>query len=210
TSPWLANPDGPVPLAELARTDFILVPNAHNDDMGNPIEVAGVSGATVLAPGPLGQWLIDKGLKKEQFKRAGIGDRFVMKGITIKIGPNAHNNTLANGTDGGPAASFFITFENGFTVFFTSHATLLGDLPLYAALYQPNLAILGLAPSSYDPPEFAQVARLMTTNNPKLRTIIPSHFRPGEPIMADGKRELDKLGLGGLMFVPELKKAYEY
>ena len=41
TSPWLANPDGPVPLDSLARTDFILVPNAHNDDMGNPIEIAG-------------------------------------------------------------------------------------------------------------------------------------------------------------------------
>jgi hypothetical protein len=29
TSPWLANPDGPVPLDSLARTDFILVPNAQ-------------------------------------------------------------------------------------------------------------------------------------------------------------------------------------
>ena len=35
TSPWLGNPDGPVPKELLARTDFILVPNAHNDDMGN-------------------------------------------------------------------------------------------------------------------------------------------------------------------------------
>src|SRR5690348_5381095 len=33
TSPWLANPDGPVPFDDLARTDFILVPNAHTDDM---------------------------------------------------------------------------------------------------------------------------------------------------------------------------------
>ena len=37
TSPWLANPDGPVPLDSLARTDFILVPNAHNDDMGTSV-----------------------------------------------------------------------------------------------------------------------------------------------------------------------------
>ena len=111
TSPWLANLDGPVPLDSLARTDFILVPNAHNDDMGNPTEVAGVSGATVLAPGPLGQWLIDKGLKKEQFRRTGVGDQFVVKGITFKIGPNAHDNTLPTGADGGPAASFFVTFE---------------------------------------------------------------------------------------------------
>jgi L-ascorbate metabolism protein UlaG (beta-lactamase superfamily) len=207
TSPWLANPDGPVPLDSLARTDFILVPNAHNDDMGNPTEVAGVSGATVLAPGPLGQWLIDKGLKKEQFRRTGVGDQFVVKGITFKIGPNAHDNTLPTGADGGPATSFFVRFENGFTVFFTSHSTLSGDLSLYTSIYQPDMAIVGLAG---DPREFAQVARLMTTNNPKLRTVIPSHMRPDAPILAEGKKELDRLGIGALMFVPELKKIYEY
>src|SRR5690242_21513643 len=64
TSPWLANPDGPVPLNDLARTDFILVPNAHTDDMGNPIEIAARSGATVIAPAPLGRWLIGNGLKQ--------------------------------------------------------------------------------------------------------------------------------------------------
>src|SRR2546423_1470905 len=106
TSPWLANPDGPVPLNDLARTDFILVPNAHNDDMGNPTEIAALSGATVLAPGPLGRWLIaEKGLKQEQFRRAGIGDQFVVKGIKFKIGPSAHDNTLPTGAAGGPTAS---------------------------------------------------------------------------------------------------------
>lgn len=207
TSPWLANPDGPVPLESLKRTDFILVPNAHTDDMGNPLEIAGVSGATVLAPGPLGRWLIEKGLKQEQFRRAGISDKFVLKGITFKIAPSGHDNTLPTGADGGPAAAFFITFENGFTVFFNGHSTLSGDLPLYAGLYQPDLAILGL---SGDPPEFAEVARLLTTNNPKLKTIIPSHMRPGAPIIAEGKQQLDKRGLGGMMFVPELRKVYEY
>jgi L-ascorbate metabolism protein UlaG (beta-lactamase superfamily) len=207
TSPWLANPDGPVPLDDLARTDFILVPNAHTDDMGNPIEIAARSGATVITPAPLGRWLIGNGLKQEQFRRAGIGDQFVLKGITFKIGPSAHDNTLATGADGGPAASFFITFENGFTVFFNGHSTLIADLALYASIYQPDLAILGLAG---DPPEFAQVAQLLTTNNPKLRTIIPSHMRPGAPILTDGKRELDRLRIGGLFFVPQLRKVYEY
>jgi L-ascorbate metabolism protein UlaG (beta-lactamase superfamily) len=207
TSPWLANPDGPVALSDVAKTDFILVPNAHNDDMGNPVEIAAHSGATVIAPGPLGRFLIDKGLKQEQFRRAGIGDRFSLKGITFKIGPNAHDNTLPNGADGGPAASFFITFENGFTIFYPGHSTLLADLPLYAGLYQPDVAILGL---TNDAAEFAAVAKLLATNNPKLSRIIPSHMRPGAPVLTDGKRELDKLGLGDKMFVPELRKPYEY
>jgi len=59
-------------------------------------------------------------------------------------------------------------------------------------------------------PEFAKVARLLNTNNTKLGTVIPSHMRPGAPILAEGKRELERLGIGGLMFVPELKKVYEY
>jgi L-ascorbate metabolism protein UlaG (beta-lactamase superfamily) len=137
TSPWLANPDGPVPLDSLARTDFILVPNAHNDDMGNPIEIAALSGATVITPGPLGNWLIEKGLKKEQFRRGGVGDRFDLKGITFKIGPSAHDNTLPTGANGGPALSFFITFENGFTVFYNGHSTLIGDLPLMPRFTNP-------------------------------------------------------------------------
>jgi L-ascorbate metabolism protein UlaG (beta-lactamase superfamily) len=208
TSPWLANPDGPVPLESLTKTDFMLVNNAHNDDMGNPLEIAKQApDAVVLAPGPLGNYLIEKGLKKEQFRRTGVGDRFTLKGITFKIGPSAHDNTMPNGVAGGPAVSFFITFENGFTIFYNGHSTLIGDLPLYAALYQPDLAILGLAG---DPPEFATVAKLMTTNNPKLKTIYPSHMRPDAPIVAEGKRELEKLGLDKLMVVPPLRKAVEF
>jgi L-ascorbate metabolism protein UlaG (beta-lactamase superfamily) len=208
TSPWLDNPDGPVKLDDLKRTDIILVPNAHNDDMGNPVEIAGVSGATVIAPGPLGRWLVsEKGLKQDQFRRAGVGDRFTLKGVTIKIGPSAHDNTMANGADGGPAASFFITFENGFTVFFNGHSTLVADLPLYAELYQPDVALLGLVG---DPREFGMAAKLISTNNPKLKTIIPDHMRPGAPILEEGKRELEKFKLSGMMVVPELRKPYEY
>ena len=208
TSPYLGNPDGPVPVESLARTDFILVPNAHNDDMGNPIEVNAVSGATVIAPAPLGRWLIaEKGLKPEQFRRAGVGDLFELKGLKFKIAPNAHDNTMPNGVSGGPAAAFLITFENGLTVFYPGHSTLIADLALYAQLYQPDVAILGL---TNDPKEFAQVAKLMATNNPKLKQVIPSHMRPGAPILAEGKRALEAVGLGALWFLPELRRAYEY
>ena len=73
TSPWLANPDGPVALDILKKTDFILVNNAHNDDMGNPLEIAAQAPeAVVLTPGPLGNYLLEKGLKKEQFRRTGV------------------------------------------------------------------------------------------------------------------------------------------
>ncbi|HEY7061498.1 MAG TPA: MBL fold metallo-hydrolase [Chloroflexota bacterium] len=207
TSPWLDNPDGPVDLDELTRTDVILVPNSHNDDMGNPIEVAAVSGATVVAPGPLGAWLIDNGLNARQFSRTNIGGQsFNLRDTLVKVGPSAHDNTLPNGADGGPAASYFIQFDNGFSVFYSGHATMVADLAIYASVYQPQIAILGLT----EPPEFAQVARLMAMNNPKLQTIIPSHIRPGAPILRQAQQELDRVGLGELLFMPELRRPYEY
>jgi len=208
TSPWLGNPDGPVPKESLARTDFILVPNAHNDDMGNPEEVHLVSGATVIAPAPLGRWLIaEKGLKQESFRRAGVGDLFELKGLKFKIAPNDHDNTLPNGAYGGASAAFIVNFENGFTIFYPGHSTLIADLALYAELYQPDVVILGL---TNDPKEFARVAKLMSTNNPKLKQVIPSHQRPNAPILDAGKRELEAVGLGDKWFLPELRRAYDY
>jgi L-ascorbate metabolism protein UlaG (beta-lactamase superfamily) len=208
TSPYLNNPDGPVPKESLARTDIILVPNAHNDDMGQPEEVALVAGAMVFAPGPLGRWLIaERGLKQEQFRRAGIGDLVEQKGLRFRFPPSHHDNTLPNGVDGGPAASFLVFFENGFTVFYNGHSTMISELALYAEVYKPDVVILGITNSAQ---EFAQVAKLMATNNPKLKQVIPSHQRPNAPVLEEGKKALEAAGLGDKWFLPELRRAYEY
>ncbi len=207
TSPWLDNLDGPVPLDSLTRADVILVPNSHNDDMGNPIEVAAVSGATVIAPGPLGSWLINNGLPRAQFSRTNIGGAsFRLRDTLIKVGPSSHDNTLPDGSDGGPAASYFMLFDHAPSVFYSGHATMVADLAIYASVYQPQVAILGLT----EPAEFAWVAHLMAMDNPNLRTVIPSHIRPGAPILDQAKPEMDRMGLGDLLFIPELQTVYEY
>jgi hypothetical protein len=161
----------------------------------------------VFAPGPLGQWLIDNGLEQSKFRRINVGSAGPrISDVLFRFGPSLHDNTLANGTHGGPAASFFLTFNNGFTIFFNGHSTMIADLAIYAEAYQPDIAILGLN----DPLEFAHVARLMTSNNPKLQTVIPSHMRPDASILNDARVQMDRLGLGHLMFVPELRRVYEY
>jgi L-ascorbate metabolism protein UlaG (beta-lactamase superfamily) len=205
TSPQLINQGDTVLLDEVVRTDIILSPNSHNDDMGNAVEIATISGATVITPGALGRWMIEQGLEPTQFRRAGVGDRFTMRDLSFKIGPSWHDNTLATGADGGPAASYFVTFENGLTVFFNGHSTMIADLAIYAAAYQPEVAILGLNEAI----EFAHTARLMATDNPRLRMVIPSHQRPEASIVAEGRAELEKLGLGHLWFMPELRQVYD-
>ena len=114
---------------------------------------------------------------------------------------------MPNGADGGPAAAFFVTFENGFTIFYPGHSTMMSEYALYAQLYQPDVAILGLTNSAA---EFAQVAKLLATNNPKLKQVIPSHQRPNAPVLEDGKKALEAVGLGDKWFLPDLRIAYEY
>src|SRR4029078_1122974 len=144
--------------------------------MGKPEEVHLVSSAMVFAPGPLGRWLIaQKGLKQDNFRRAGIGDLREQKRRNFRSPPSHHDNTLPNGADGGPAAAFLVTFENGFTGFYNGHSTLIFGLAFCAQLYQPDVVILAITNSA---PEFAMVAKLLSTNNPKLKQVIPSHQRP--------------------------------
>jgi hypothetical protein len=54
------------------------------------------------------------------------------------------------------------------------------------------------------------VAKLMSTNNPKLKVVIPSHQRPNAPMLEEGKKALEAVGLGDKWFLPELRRAYEY
>ena len=50
----------------------------------------------------------------------------------------------------------------------------------------------------------------MTMDNPKLRTVIPSHIRPGAPILNQARQEMERLGLSHLTFLPELRRVDEY
>jgi hypothetical protein len=50
----------------------------------------------------------------------------------------------------------------------------------------------------------------MSTNNPKLKQVIPSHQRPNAPVLEEGKKALEAVGLGDKWFLPELRRAYEY
>jgi L-ascorbate metabolism protein UlaG (beta-lactamase superfamily) len=207
TSPQLVNAGGAVALEELERTDLILVPNSHPDDMGSPIEIAALSGAAVVAPRPLGEWLVENGLDRSQLRTVNIGSGTLLSLRDVSIVPatGAHDNTLADGRDGGPTASYFVIIENGPTIFYSGHGTLTADLALYAEAYQPDIAIIGLNQVR----EFPLIARLMTTGNPRLRTVIPSHRVPGDPVLFTAMEEMDRLGLGHLWFMPAMRQVYE-
>lgn len=212
TSPWLENPDSPIGLDDLGRVDFILVPDAHGDDMGQALEIAIKTGATVVAPRLLGQWLVDNGLDSAQLVGGTqVGAPVNRQGIRIRPVEGLHDNSIrdrdARLHDGSPALGYMITFENGFTVYFAASSFVSMDMQLYGMLYQPEVALLTAQHGAF---ELAHMARLLRADNPNLTTVIPIHIRSGAPIVQQVEEEIDRLGLPLSVFHPVIGQSYRY
>jgi len=216
TNPHLDNPDNKTQLEDLTKVDLILVPNGHRDEIGKAPEIALRTGAKLLAPRELalGYLKMVGKVPDNQLVLASIGDRFNFDGITVRVVHSIHGSGVPDPSApyGGPAAGFMITFENGLTVYHTGSTAIHSDLALYGRLYKPDIAIIILS-GNRDPRDAAQMVRLLRTENPNLKTVIPHHHRlkppAGAPTPADLDAALKAAGLPVTVLNPELGKVYE-
>ncbi len=113
---------------------------------------------------------------------------------------------------GGPALGFIVTFENGLTVYFAGSTAPTMDMQLWGARFKPDVAILPLS-DRRDAEDIVDMVRLLRTENPNLKTVIPHHHRlkpaPGAATPADMVNVLKAAGLPVRVLNPELGKLYE-
>jgi L-ascorbate metabolism protein UlaG (beta-lactamase superfamily) len=210
TNPFVANPDSPVAVEDITRADLIFAPNGHLDEIGSTVEIARRTGALVFAPAELLSWFIEQGVPERQVpvRFANPGDRFRLGRITLRMVNSIHGSGLPAPTPtnpyGGPASGVFITFENGFTVYFAGSTAATEDQRLWARMYRPDLAILPLN-ASRDPLDFAMQVRLLRRGNPQLRRVMPHHHRaqpqPGQTTIAEARRAMRRLGIRGVRVI---------
>ena len=102
-------------------------------------------------------------------------------------------------------------------------------MQLYGKLYKPHVAILPVTRNS-DPEDIVQMVRLLRTDNPNLKTVIPHHHVTGLKLRAaikgkkrkgitrrfasgtkpaDVAKALKDAGLPVTFLDPEVKKVYE-
>ena len=217
TNPHLDNPDNKTKLEDLTKVDVILVPNGHRDEIGKAPEIALRTGAKIVTVGELGRGYLQGVAKvpEKQLVNSGIGNVHNIDGITVRLVHSIHGSAVADPTApyGGPAAGFIITFENGLTVYFTGSTAIHSDLALYGSLYKPDIAIIILS-GSRDPRDAAHMVRLLLTDNPNLKTVLPHHNRVKPPKGAATpeamEAEIKKLGLPVTFLNPELGKVYTF
>jgi len=204
TNPWYTNPDSSISLDDIPEADIILVPAGHPDEVGNALEVAAKTNATIVAS----HELINLSWKDEN---AGFADPIIFNGTTIQsksfqpgttttidgITIRAVNALHGNYDTGGPAMGFFITMEDGYTIYFSGSTDLTLDMVLWGEMFKPDAALLYLA-SGQNPRDVAVMAQMLSEKNPNLKTVLPHHHRLDAPegrTPADLDQAMVELGL---------------
>jgi L-ascorbate metabolism protein UlaG (beta-lactamase superfamily) len=213
TNPFVANPDSPVKVADFPKVDVILVADGHRDEVGSTDEIAIKTGAKIVTPFEM--WTVyfePRKVPEAQLHRSNPGDWLRLDGLTIRNVAAVHGSGTVDKLNGGPAMGFMIHFENGLTVYFAGSTALTMDMQLWGSLYRPDVAILPLS-ANRDPQDIVTMVRLLRTENPGLRTIIPHHHRlqppPGAATPAAMEAALTASGLPVAVLNPALGQVYE-
>jgi L-ascorbate metabolism protein UlaG (beta-lactamase superfamily) len=220
TNPFIeGNADAAVTLQEvIARgADIIVVADGHRDEQGNTLEIAPATGARVVTPDfAMGTWFAEKGIPRPQLSFTSPGDVYRHEGITVRVLGSVHGSTPPSPSDTvyypGVAASFMITFENGYTIYFSGSSAATGDMAMWADMYKPD-AIIAHQSAAHEPRDAAMVVKLMANNNPNLKTVFPHHFRlqpqPGGLFRpSDLRTEIERLGVSVNFIEPNPLQPY--
>ena len=218
TNPWYTNPDSSFTLDDIPEADIILVTSGHPDEIGNTLEIGAKTGAAIVAShevvmqkfreegadffGPI----VFDGVESPVYM-VQPSSLITIDGITIRVVTSAHGDW----NTGGPALGYFITMEDGFTVYYSGGTDLTTDMKLWGELFQPDVALLYFA-ANPDPRTVALMAQFLSESNSNLKTVMPQHqpLNPeeGSATPADLGREMTKLGLTAELIDPEPGTVY--
>ncbi|MCH8213644.1 MAG: metal-dependent hydrolase [Proteobacteria bacterium] len=227
-NPWVkGNKDAPMTLDSYKKgdVDLILTTSGHGDDQGNAVEIAAKTGATIFTVAELGLWMkseIEKyGGSKKQIYIGAIGGRYKVGNVSVQLIQAAHGTGISTGKKdhparyyGGPASGSVITFESGLVVLMAGSTGLSMELRLFGMRFQPHVALLPIAGRfMMHPDDAAFAAKLLMTDNPNLKTVVPQHFRvKGRPAWmgtpAEFEAEIKKLGIKVNVLSPVVGKTY--
>src|SRR5919198_4392760 len=220
TNPFTSNPDSPIKPEDIEKADLIVVADGHGDEVGSTVQIANQTGATVLAPGGVNSWLVEQGIPRAQVPKTFFqpGDRYTgLQGITVRSVESVHGSELNPPTAavpyGGVAAGYFITFENGWTGYFSGSSSAMAEQALWAQVYKPDAVILHMG-ADHEPLDFAIQVKLLQTENPNLKMVIPHHNRvnppAGQTTVAEVQAAIDAMGLGIQVMQPNLSQVYSF
>lgn len=153
----------------------ILLTHGHGDHVGDTIQLARETGATVLANADLATWLGSKGVAK--LEMGNTGGTIGFEGFSATFTQALHSSAQMT-EDGvshslGSANGLMLHFEDGPTVFHMGDTDAFLDMALINELHEPDI---GLVPIGDRFTMGGAVAALACQRFFKFRHAIPCHY----------------------------------
>lgn len=159
--------------------DFIVVSHGHGDHIGDTVEIAKRTGATVISNYEISLWLESKGVKTHGMQHGGA---FTFPFGKLKLTLAFHGSALPDGSNGGNPCGILIRFKNGFTFYNAADTGLFSDMKLIGE-EGIDLAALPIGDNYTMGPEDA--LRAVKLINPKK--VMPMHYNTFPLINQDAK-----------------------
>ncbi len=173
---FTGNPLAPI-TAAAAAADYVLVSHGHGDHIGDTVEIARRTGATVISNYEIQTWLARQGLTKLHPQHIGGGFDYPWGRVKLTIAQ--HGSMLPDGSYGGTPCGFLFYIE-GRKIYHACDTGLFYDMKLIGE-EGIDLAILPIGDNfTMGPADALRAVKLIAP-----KRVVPIHYDTFEVIRQD-------------------------
>ncbi len=173
------SPTSPVK-AEDVEADYILLSHGHGDHVGDTVNIAKRTGATVVTNYEISLWLAGQGIDAGHTVGMNPGGSIDMPFGNVKMTDAVHSSSLPDGSYGGVAMGMILSTA-GKRIYFACDTALFGDMKLIG---QPlDLAVLPIGDLfTMGPADSVEAVKLLQPTS-----VLPCHYNTWPPIEQDAE-----------------------
>ncbi len=185
--------------AEDISADYLLVSHGHGDHIGDALDIARRTEATVIANAEIANWVKKQGYENVHAQHLGGGFQYPFGYLKLTLA--LHGSQLPDGSYGGNPCGFLLTCNDGKKVYMAQDTGLFGDMALIGE-EGIDVALIPIGDNFTMGP--ADALRAVKLLQPK--TVIPIHYNTWGLIEQDpiawGKQVMEETATKAVVLKP--------